>query len=397
MSRRRKHVVMMALLICALRLAAAGPSTQWVPSRAQEAATKIPLCPGLAVVTAISQPEGDYESIKTVESMDARTVRLKYSAEQPPEMGAGGGSRVRKLNTTRVIRVADLLNAQLYAQIFGTNIPVEIAGATAIGTSRAVLLALRTKGQAELGMFDIPPALPGSSSKISPDPKQHPNVFEYAENYKLLLVPAKPAVMVPLIVNDVKTELRAIAATGRSDYYGYKADFLFLDDESNPLALKWRLGIGAGSGANAGGDRNTLQVIKIAYHCNPAAVGQSWLERALAETGHADIYEIFFSFNSDELREESEPTLREIGGIMRRHPDWKLSIVGHTDAIGGDAFNLELSKRRAAAVKNALVARFAVNTARLQTNGYGRSRPVDTNETPEGRARNRRVELVRLP
>src|SRR5205807_9596172 len=108
-------------------------------------------------------------------------------------------------------------------------------------------------------------------------------------------------------------------------------------------------------------------------------------------------YDIYFDFNSDEIRDESEPTLHDIGDILRRHPEWKLSIAGHTDSIGGDAPNLDLSKRRAAAVKNALVARFGVNNGRLVTTGYGKSRPVDTNETPEGRARNRRVELVKLP
>jgi outer membrane protein OmpA-like peptidoglycan-associated protein len=89
--------------------------------------------------------------------------------------------------------------------------------------------------------------------------------------------------------------------------------------------------------------------------------------------------------------------LRDIQEILRRHPDWKLSIAGHTDSIGGDAPNLDLSKRRAAAVKTALVSRFGVSSGRLTTNGYGKSQPVDTNETPEGRARNRRVELVKLP
>ena len=89
--------------------------------------------------------------------------------------------------------------------------------------------------------------------------------------------------------------------------------------------------------------------------------------------------------------------LKEIGDLLRRHPDWKLSIAGHTDGIAGDAFNLDLSKRRAAAVKNALVTGFGANAERLTTTGYGKSRPQDTNETPEGRARNRRVELVKLP
>lgn len=375
-------VAVLASRFLVVSMAAAPPS-----------ATNIPVCSGLTIVTAISQTEGDYESIKTVTSVDSGKVQLKYSSEQPPEQ-YGGGLRIRKLNLTRTMRVNDLVSSKQYEQIFGTNIPAEMPGTTAIGVSRAVLLALKTKGEADVAMFDIP-ALPGAS-KMSADAKQHPNVFDYAENYKLRRAESTP-VMLPLIVNDAKTQVAAIHAFGRSDDYGYKAEFFFLDDENNPLALKWRLGIGAGSGAKAGGDRDTLQVIKINYTCSGATAGQSWLERMLAETGHADIYSIYFSFNSDELREESEPTLREIAGIMRRHPDWKLTVSGHTDAIGGDASNLDLSKRRAASVKTALVTRFNVNSGRLATDGFGRSRPVDTNDTEEGRARNRRVELVRLP
>jgi outer membrane protein OmpA-like peptidoglycan-associated protein len=205
--------------------------------------------------------------------------------------------------------------------------------------------------------------------------------------------------MIPVIVNDVKTELPAIHATGRSDYYGYKAEFFFLDDESNPLSLKFRLGIGAGrpGAQTAGTDRDTLQVVKIAYECSASKSGPTRLERELMETGRADVYDIYFSFNSDQIREESAPTLREIYEVLRRHPDWKLSISGHTDNIASDSFNLDLSKRRAAAVKNALVTSFGVNGVRLSTAGYGKSHPVDANETPEGRARNRRVELVKLP
>jgi outer membrane protein OmpA-like peptidoglycan-associated protein len=108
-----------------------------------------------------------------------------------------------------------------------------------------------------------------------------------------------------------------------------------------------------------------------------------------------DVYSIYFSFNSDVIREESEPTLKELGDIMRRHPDWKLAVNGHTDAIGGDQYNLDLSKRRAAAVKTALVTKYGIDAARFTTAGFGKSQPKDTNDTLEGRARNRRVELIR--
>ncbi len=358
-------------------------------------AAKIPLCPGLTVVTAVTQPEGDYESIKMITSVAGGEVKLAYSTEHP-----ASGAPV-KLHLSRVIRQADLAGAKLYLQEYQTNVPPEVPGTTGIGVSRAVLSALKSRGEAELGIFNLPPALPGGP-KISASAKQHPNVFDYYETYKLKRVEPGP-VMLPLIVNDVRTELPSIHATGRSADYGYKAEFFFLDDPSNPLALKWRIGIGAAvSGAKAGGDRDALEVVKISFDCSASGSSSSKtdierLEHALAEAGRADIYELYFSFNSDEIRDESEPTLRDIGEIMRRHPDWKLSIGGHTDAIGGDAPNLDLSKRRAAAVKIALVEHFGVNAGRLTTDGYGKSRPVDTNDTAEGRARNRRVELVRRP
>jgi outer membrane protein OmpA-like peptidoglycan-associated protein len=361
-------------------------------------AVKVPLCPGLTVVTAVTQPEGDYESIKLITSVSDGTVQLNYSSELPVAGAPGNPMTIQKLRMRRTIRETDLVSARLYLQEYQTNVPSEVPGTTALGVSSAVLAALKTRGEAELGVFQLPAPAPGSA-KIPSDQKQHPNVFDYYEIYKLRRVENGP-VMLPVIVNDVRTELPAIHATGRSDYYGYKGEFFFLDDESNPLALKWRLGIGGRvAGPSAGGDRDTLEVVRITYNCSPSGSTSNSaiarLERALADAGHADIYDIYFSFNSDEIREESEPTMREIGEILRRHPDWKLRIGGHTDGIGGDASNLDLSKRRAAAVKNALVARFDANAGRLATTGYGKSRPVDTNETPEGRARNRRVELVR--
>jgi outer membrane protein OmpA-like peptidoglycan-associated protein len=110
-----------------------------------------------------------------------------------------------------------------------------------------------------------------------------------------------------------------------------------------------------------------------------------------------DIYSIYFSFNSDVIREESEPTLKEIADILRRHPDWRLAVNGHTDGIGGDQANLALSQRRSTSVKDALAKRYNVAPNRLTTTGFGKAQPKDTNDTLDGRARNRRVELVRIP
>jgi OOP family OmpA-OmpF porin len=133
-------------------------------------------------------------------------------------------------------------------------------------------------------------------------------------------------------------------------------------------------------------------VVKIDYTVTHPV---NLVEKQLTEQKRAVTYGIYFDFNKDTIKPESEPVLKEIVQAMTDNPGWKLTVEGHTDNIGGDAYNLDLSKRRAAAVKQALVTRYRIAPDRLSTNGFGSSSPVDTNDTLEGRARNRRVELTR--
>jgi outer membrane protein OmpA-like peptidoglycan-associated protein len=128
---------------------------------------------------------------------------------------------------------------------------------------------------------------------------------------------------------------------------------------------------------------------------NAAAGTAKRIEEDLAKDGRSIIYGIYFDFASDRIKEESEPVLSEIAQVLRDNPTWNLNVEGHTDSIGSDADNLDLSQRRSAAVKQALTTRYKVGLNRLQTSGYGESRPKDRNDTMEGRARNRRVELVK--
>lgn len=120
------------------------------------------------------------------------------------------------------------------------------------------------------------------------------------------------------------------------------------------------------------------------------------LEQELEKDCRAPVYGIYFESASAEVNAASRPTLQQIAAVLQRHADWTLTIEGHTDSIGGAASNLDLSNRRAAAVKTELASRFGVPAARLATKGYGLTRPVETNATIEGRARNRRVELTRV-
>ena len=115
----------------------------------------------------------------------------------------------------------------------------------------------------------------------------------------------------------------------------------------------------------------------------------------MKQTGQAEVYGIYFDFASDKIKPESEPVLREIADALNHNPTWKLRVEGHTDNIGGDDYNLDLSQRRAEAVKLALVTRYHIAAERLTPKGFGATRPKEPNDTLAGRARNRRVELVR--
>jgi outer membrane protein OmpA-like peptidoglycan-associated protein len=104
---------------------------------------------------------------------------------------------------------------------------------------------------------------------------------------------------------------------------------------------------------------------------------------------------ILFDVNSDRVRPESYGALKEISNVLTENADVKVQIVGHTDADGDAAQNLDLSTRRAASVKAVLVKEFGIADSRMETEGQGESQPVDNNDTSAGKANNRRVEFVK--
>lgn len=111
--------------------------------------------------------------------------------------------------------------------------------------------------------------------------------------------------------------------------------------------------------------------------------------------GSIALYGIFFDTDKAELKPESEPTLKEIAGLMAANPALAVLVVGHTDSQGAFDYNLDLSARRAASVKAELVGQHGVDANRLATAGAGMMAPVATNATDDGRAKNRRVVLVK--
>lgn len=103
---------------------------------------------------------------------------------------------------------------------------------------------------------------------------------------------------------------------------------------------------------------------------------------------------ITFDFNKATIRPSSESTLKEAGSVMQRFSSVMVRIEGHTDSIGSDQYNQNLSERRANSVKDYLVKNFGIDPSRIETVGFGKSRPIADNKTEEGRAQNRRIEFV---
>jgi len=140
-----------------------------------------------------------------------------------------------------------------------------------------------------------------------------------------------------------------------------------------------------------------VRVDLIAAESKPMAVKMvdaKQMELGLNESGRVALYGIYFDNDSATVKPESTPTLKEIAKLMQAQPQLKIIVVGHTDYVGGYDYNMDLSKRRAKSVMDALVKNHAVPAARLKSAGVGYLAPAATNQSDAGRALNRRVELV---
>lgn len=118
------------------------------------------------------------------------------------------------------------------------------------------------------------------------------------------------------------------------------------------------------------------------------------MAKGLGESGHIALYGIYFDTDKTVVKPQSKPTLDEIAKLLRAQPALNVVIVGHTDSQGAYDYNMNLSQRRAAAVAAALASGYGIPQARLRTAGVGYLAPVGSNASEDGRALNRRVELV---
>jgi OOP family OmpA-OmpF porin len=167
--------------------------------------------------------------------------------------------------------------------------------------------------------------------------------------------------------------------------YRYNSD----DDIPSDQTMAAAAGIGAATGGLIG-------TLLGHYICDP--VDEPVAQAAPpapppAGTEIAEIKGTHFAFDSARLTSEGEAILDQAVGVMNEHPSINVSVEGHTDSVGSDQYNLGLGQRRADSVESYLVSR-GISASRLSTVSHGESKPVASNDTAEGRAENRRVELI---
>ena len=145
-------------------------------------------------------------------------------------------------------------------------------------------------------------------------------------------------------------------------------------------------------------DRTLVHLVMVAPEKMEARmefVNAADMAKSLKDQGKVALYGIQFDTDKDTLRPDSKATLDEIGRLLSSDPQLKLRVVGHTDNQGAADYNLDLSRRRAASVMRTLTSQYGVAASRLDSFGCGLYSPVAPNDTEDGRAKNRRVELVK--
>jgi outer membrane protein OmpA-like peptidoglycan-associated protein len=324
-----------------------------------QATAIVPLKPGLTLSTTWHRAtEGDdVECLTHIHEVSGNVVSTTANCSM--STGTHGGTR-------RTCR-ADMRNGYMYYTGAGDE-PDVLRGTTMFSLSASAFAELKSKGETRHRFVSV------SEGAIIGD------IDGSLRN--------DGTATLATIVNDRVVQLPVVRASGtlRGMAMGKPIESqvtaAIVNDERFPLVLDYAL-------PDVGAAGFSVRYNKLSFPT------EGTLEQQLADQDRIDVYGIYFDVNSDRLRSESGPILQEIADALGRHPEWQLTIDGHTDSAGSAQANMDLSRRRSEAVRAALIERHSVAASRLSSQGHGDTVPKDSNDTPEGRARNRRVELVR--
>ncbi len=344
-----------------------------VAQAAQTQAPEIPIAPGVTFVLAVSNEtsstgapagilQGDSELVVAITDT---TGGITHAASFE---GRDAGGVDRRGIVRRVVSAADLATARVQILGFHVDDPAAVAGTSALGPSLAVTRELVQKGVTEYSFRNW-----ASRETISGTLKRT----------------SSGTVKFPVLINGRRVELEAVQASGVLALGNARRPFemLILDHPRYPISL--RVAYGPRDGGFPFKPDFAREVVRIDFPTTGNTIAEG-----LAKDCRVELRGIYFDFNEATIKPQSEAALKEIASALKTSPQGRLRLEGHTDNIGSDRYNDELSARRAEAVKEALVRDYGLDASRLMTAGHGERRPVETNDTLAGRARNRRVELV---
>jgi outer membrane protein OmpA-like peptidoglycan-associated protein len=325
---------------------------------------------GLVVVSAINDAvlKKDYEVIETTQTVDASGV-VSGSDWAIPDKGMPDG--VRRQSAQFALRAEDLEHARRLILWWIPGDPDTMPGTTRATPSTDVFNDARMKGDAAIVV--------GALSRSDSQGFGAMGLFAGRKYFRgnVKKVGSEP---VRVMVDGVPTALNTIHVKGDVTVAGDHGDveFWWVDDPVTRFALRSSF------------QGSVSQVVRIDRPKQVDAV------QALAgKACRSEVPGIYFLSDSAQLLPASKPAIERIVTLLHAHPEWTVTIEGHTDNTGSDQHNLDLSKRRAETLKRELSGPYGIPSARLSSTGYGSSRPVETNQTLEGRAHNRRVEISR--
>jgi len=402
-SRLRATVTSIALGLASTEVATAAPDV-----------VTVPLVRGLNVVINFSYMTNSPDLVLSLERIDDEGYKWlsvsKISAADAQQGKADyGGSDTELRNDLAA-------SHHIFTRFFADE--DEHVGGTVLMASAEVFSELTTKGTTNIDVVDIPGE---KGMTFSPGVTYERKNFRGSLNKvgietQRIIVDGEPALVSvlhargTLKARDLTRDYEFWWANDRNsrllmrykseDYVEFRV--VRIDnpatDSSGPAMSRFEAALsGSGTGGGGGdelkaeGNDSSGKLKKrdvLPPDDEPTGAGDTKICRAPANG-------LYFATGSAEILAPSRPALERVAALLKKHPDWTVTIEGHTDNVGSDDSNLLLSRNRAAAVKTALTTQFAIDASRLKTEGYGRKRPIDTNDTPDGRAHNRRVEIAR--
>jgi outer membrane protein OmpA-like peptidoglycan-associated protein len=308
---------------------------------------------GLQIKRAFTSQYGfDAEEINTIVGLNKEWYEIAYSDTR--------GTVMKR----RVLSV-DSRSARTYLIGFDRRVPLMVQGTTSLGISNDILKELRATGRARVAlMHDI---------KLNTIPGE--------------LIMKRDNIRLPVLVENQVVNLPAVHAKGvfQQGNRSGTGDFYFLSDKNRPVLIQYVINF---SWENK---PRTVRTIRVSAGNSQQAA----MEQTLKTIGKLDLYGIHFAFDKATIRKETKGLISDIAKTLKVNPRWTLEVRGHTDSIGGAKYNAKLSQRRAAAVKTRLVQKYGIKASRLTSSGAGATEAKATNNTLQGRAINRRVELKR--